>query len=199
MVMKRELYNEIGGFDENCFMYSDDIDLSYMALQNGKSNYYFHETTIIHYKGESTIRDEKYVKRFQEAMNFFYSKHFKKSFIFDIFMKIGVFAFSLIKKNQSKINKREINQYIIFSKEELQLNLTKKTTILNNFFQFKNEVNSNIEIIFDTKSFSFQEIINFMNSNKSKNLTFKNYISNSNYAIGSNNSIDRGEIIVIKN
>ena len=28
MLMKRELYNEIGGFDENCLMYSDDIDLS---------------------------------------------------------------------------------------------------------------------------------------------------------------------------
>ena len=36
MVMQRELYNEIGGFDENCFMYSDDIDLSYMVLQKGK-------------------------------------------------------------------------------------------------------------------------------------------------------------------
>ncbi|WP_395065308.1 glycosyltransferase family 2 protein [Flavobacterium sp.] len=199
MVMKRDLYNEIGGFDENCFMYSDDIDLSYMALQKGKSNYYFHETTVIHYKGESTVRDEKYMKRFQEAMEFFYKKHFKKSVLFSFFMKIGAIIFSLIKKNQSKIIKREINQYIFFSKEELQLNLTKKTTILNNFSQFKNEENSNIEIIFDTKSFSFQEIINFMNFNKSKNLTFKNYISNSNYAIGSNNSIDRGQIIVIKN
>ncbi len=36
MVMKRELYNEIGGFDENCFMYSDDIDLSYMAIKKRK-------------------------------------------------------------------------------------------------------------------------------------------------------------------
>ena len=34
MVMKRELYNVLGGFDENCFMYADDIDLSYRALQN---------------------------------------------------------------------------------------------------------------------------------------------------------------------
>jgi hypothetical protein len=168
-------------------------------LQKGKYNYYFHETTVIHYKGESTIRDGKYMKRFQEAMNFFYSKHFKKSFLFDIFMKIGVFVFSFIKKNQSKMVKREINQYIIFSKEELKLNLTKKTTILNDFSQFKNEENSNIEIIFDTKSFNYKEIIDFMNSNKSKNLTFKNYISNSNYLIGSNNSIDRGEIITLKN
>ena len=199
MVMKRELYNEIGGFDENCFMYSDDIDLSYMALKKGKYNYYFHETSVIHYKGESTIRDEKYMKRFQEAMNFFYSKHFKKSFIFDIFMKMGAFVFSLMKKNQSKEIKRSIDEYIIFSKEELQLNLNKKETILNDFDDFKNNLNLNIEIIFDTKSFSNKDIINFMNCNKSINLTFKNYIPNSNYAIGSNNSIDRGEIIVIKN
>ncbi|GAB3724381.1 glycosyltransferase family 2 protein [Flavobacterium koreense] len=199
MVMKRELYNEIGGFDENCFMYSDDIDLSYMALKKGKTNYYFHETTVIHYKGESTVRDSKYMKRFQEAMNFFYSKHFKKSFVFDIFMKIGVFVFSFIKKNQSKEIKRTIDEYIIFSKDSLQLDLNKKETILNDFSEFKNNVNLNTEIIFDTKSFSYKEIIDFMNSNKSKNLTFKNYISNSNYLIGSNNSIDRGEIITLKN
>lgn len=199
MVMKRELYNEIGGFDENCFMYSDDIDLSYMVLQKGKYNYYFHETAVIHYKGESTVRDEKYMKRFQEAMQFFYKKHFKKSFVFDFFMRIGAMVFSLIKKNQSKEVKREINEYIVFSKNSLKLNLNKKETILNDFSQFKNDLNTAIEIIFDTNSFSFKEIIEFMNCNKSKNLTFKNYISKSNFIIGSNNSIDRGEIITLKN
>jgi GT2 family glycosyltransferase len=199
MVMKCELYNEIGGFDENCFMYSDDIDLSYMVLQKGKYNYYFHETSVIHYKGESTVRDEKYMKRFQEAMQFFYKKHFKKSFVFDFFMRIGAMVFSLIKKNQSKEVKREIDEYIIFSKDLLQLNLNKKEAILNDFSQFKNDLNVAIEIIFDTNSFSFKEIIEFMNCNKSKNLTFKNYISESNFIIGSNNSIDRGEIITLKN
>ena len=199
MVMQRELYKEVGGFDEKCFMYSDDIDLSYMVLQKGKYNYYFHETAVIHYKGESTVRDEKYMKRFQEAMQFFYKKHFKKSFVFDFFMRIGAMVFSLIKKNQSKAAIREIDEYIIFSKNSLQLNLNKKETILNDFSEFKNDLTSNIEIIFDTNSFSFKEIIDFMNCNKSKNLTFKNYISKSNFIIGSNNSIDRGEIITLKN
>ena len=83
MMMKRELYLEVGGFDENCFMYSDDIDLSYLVLKTGKFNYYFHDTSVIHYKGESTVRDETYMKRFQEAMQFFYKKHFKKSWFFD--------------------------------------------------------------------------------------------------------------------
>ena len=199
MVMERGLYNETGGFDENCFMYSDDIDLSYMVLQKGKHNYYFHETTVIHYKGESTVRDEKYMKRFQEAMQFFYKKHFKKSVAFDYLMKIGAFMFSKMKQNQATETKKEIDEYVIFSKEELKLNLPKKQTTLTDFSHFKNDTNSNIEIIFDTNSITYKELISFMNLNKSKNLTFKNYIPNSKYAIGSNNSIDRGEIIHIKN
>ncbi|MBC7524597.1 MAG: glycosyltransferase family 2 protein [Flavobacterium sp.] len=195
MFMKRNLYNDIGGFDEKCFMYSDDIDLSYMALQKGKHNYYFHETSVIHYKGESTFRDEKYMKRFQEAMQFFYKKHFKKSILFNFFMEIGAFLFSFFKRNQTRINSRKIDKFIIFSKNNLNLNLCKDEKVMHNLSDFSNELNLNIEIIFDTKSFTYKEIIDFMISNKSNNITFKNYIPSSNFIIGSNNSIDRGEII----
>ena len=197
MVMKRNLYLEVGGFDENCFMYSDDIDLSYMVLKLGKENYYFHETSVIHYKGESTIRDGLYMKRFREAMQFFYKKHFKKSIVFDLMMKLGAFIFSLIKKNQQKNVKRIIDEYIVFSKSELNLNLKIKSTYYKNFNVFKNDFSSNMELIFDVDSFSFKEIIAFMEQNKASNLTFKNYIKSSNYIIGSNNSNDRGEIIRI--
>ena len=197
MVMKRNLYLEVGGFDENCFMYSDDIDLSYMVLKSGKENYYFHETSVIHYKGESTIRDGLYMKRFREAMQFFYKKHFKKSVVFDLMMKLGAFIFSLIKKNQQKNVKRIIDEYIVFSKSELNLNLKIKSTYYKNFNVFKNDFSSNMELIFDVDSFSFKEIIAFMEQNKASNLTFKNYIKSSNYIIGSNNSNDRGEIIRI--
>ncbi|MCU4188558.1 glycosyltransferase family 2 protein [Flavobacterium sp. HXWNR29] len=197
MVMKRELYIEVGGFDENCFMYSDDIDLSYLVLKTGKSNYYFHETSVIHYKGESTVRDGTYMKRFREAMQFFYKKHFKKSWFFDVMMQVGSFVFSLLKKNQQKNEVRTIDEYIVFSKGNLELNLSKKATYLADFNQFVNQPQKNIEIIFDTTTFSFAEIITFMQLNKSNNLSFKNYISSSNYLIGSNNSNDRGQIILL--
>lgn len=197
MVMKRKLYLEIGGFDENCFMYSDDIDLSYLVLKTGKSNYYFHETSVIHYKGESTVRDGTYMKRFREAMQFFYKKHFKKSWVFDVMMQVGSFVFSLLKKNQQKNEVRTIDEYIVFSRENLELNLPQKTTYLSDFNQFVNLPQKNIEIIFDTTTFSFAEIITFMQLNMSKNLSFKNYISSSNYLIGSNNSNDRGQIILL--
>ena len=195
MIVKRDLYNKIGGFDQNCFMYSDDIDLSYMVLKSGKENYYFHETSVIHYKGESTVRDGLYMKRFREAMQFFYKKHFKKSIVFDLMMQFGAFAFSVIKKNQQKNEKVEIDEYIVFSKNNFSLNLNKKTTYLTDFDKFKNDLSKNFELIFDTNSFSFKEIIAFMELNKAKNITYKNYIKSSNYCIGSNNSNDRGEVI----
>ncbi len=197
MMMKRELYLKVGGFDENCFMYSDDIDLSYLVLKTGKSNYYFHETSAIHYKGESTVRDGTYMKRFREAMQFFYKKHFKKSWFFDVMMLFGTFVFSFFKKIQQKNKPRIIDEYVVFSKAALDLKLLKKVTYLTDLNQFKNQRQKNIEIIFDISAFSFTEIITFMENNRNHNLSFKNYISSSNYLIGSNNSNDRGQIILL--
>lgn len=196
MMMKRDLYIKVGGFDENCFMYSDDIDLSYMIQKLGKDNFYFHETSVIHYKGESTVRDEKYLERFRDAMQFFYKKHFKKSFFFDNFIQIGSFLFAIFKQKQARKLNNEIDKFIVFSKNKIQLNLNRPIEYLTDFEQFKVNNNSNIEIVFDTSSFSFAEIIYFMEKHKSKNITFKNYISQSNYLIGSNNSTDRGEVLI---
>src|SRR5690554_574311 len=84
MLMKRSLYNNLGGFDERWFMYADDIDLSYRVLKLQLNNYYLPQVTTIHFKGESTLKDEKYMNRFKEAMQFFYQKHFKKSWWFNV-------------------------------------------------------------------------------------------------------------------
>ena len=196
MFMKRELYNEIGGFDENCFMYSDDIDLSYMAIKKGKTNYYFHETIVIHYKGESTIRDSKYIKRFQEAMNFFYKKHFSKSVIFDIFMKIGAFIFSNIKKNQQKNKTFIVDEFILFSKNNSISSTFQTSKRYSKLEDFKINPTINYEITFDTSSFQFVEIIKYMEDNNTSNCTFKNYFPSSNFKIGSNNANDIGQIII---
>ncbi len=210
MVMKRELYLEVGGFDEKCFMYSDDIDLSYMVLQKGKSNYYFPETTVIHYKGESTIKDETYMKRFQEAMNFFYKKHFKVSIFFAAFMKIGIVFFSFIKMFQGKQKALQLPEnYILISdneilKEKLELQLKTKVFLQKNtaekinYSQFSIK-KSSFEIIFDNNYIDFKEIIKKMQLNKNKKNTFKILPQTTDFLIGSNSSNDRGEVISIPN
>ncbi|SFA71853.1 Glycosyltransferase, GT2 family [Flavobacterium swingsii] len=208
MVMKRELYLEIGGFDENCFMYSDDIDLSYMVLQKGKSNYYFHETTVIHYKGESTIKDKTYMKRFQEAMNFFYKKHFKVSVFFSLFMKIGIVFFSFIKMFQGQQKARLLPEsYVLISdnellKEKLQTELKKEVflvekEVLNINYSQNLSKKSTFEFIFDNNFINFKDIIQIMQSNKGKNITYKTLPQTADFLIGSNSSNDRGEVILI--
>lgn len=209
MVMKRNLYLELGGFDENCFMYSDDIDLSYRTMQKGKSNYYFHETTVIHYKGESTIKDETYMRRFQEAMNFFYKKHFRVSLLFSLFMKLGIVFFSFVKMFQGRPKIRIApKSFLLYSSNEklakkIAFVLQKKVIFqglkaekLVNSSSFRSA--SGTEIILDNEFISFKECITIFESLKNRGFTFKIVPKNSNFLIGSNNNNERGEIIKIE-
>ncbi len=79
MLLRRETLDKVGLLDEDYFMYGEDIDLSYRITQGGYQNYYFPETTIIHYKGESTKKGSiNYVKVFYNAMIIFAKKHFSE-------------------------------------------------------------------------------------------------------------------------
>ena len=99
MMMKKETNDKVGGFDEEFFMYGEDLDLCYRIQQAGFKVFYVHTTKIIHYKGESTKRsrlDE--TKMFYDAMHLFVKKHFSSSFLVEAILRsaIGlrkVFAF----------------------------------------------------------------------------------------------------------
>jgi GT2 family glycosyltransferase len=77
MLMRKTALDKVGFLDEAFFMYGEDIDLSYRITQGGFKNYYFPETSIIHYKGESTKKSSvNYVLVFYKAMVIFAKKHF---------------------------------------------------------------------------------------------------------------------------
>jgi len=83
MWIRKSVLDKIGGFDEQFFMYGEDIDLSYRIIKEGHKIVYFPETTIIHYKGESTKKGSlNYVKHFYQAMLIFANKHFKNGYPF---------------------------------------------------------------------------------------------------------------------
>ncbi len=77
LLVKRETYNQIGGLDESYFMYGEDIDICYTLLNHGLTNYYYGKASLLHYKGESTIRDRQYLERFYGAMQIFLDKYYK--------------------------------------------------------------------------------------------------------------------------
>lgn len=80
MLMRKSALDKVGLLDETFFMYGEDIDLSYRITQGGYKNYYYPETKIIHYKGESTKKSSvNYVLVFYKAMVIFARKHFSQS------------------------------------------------------------------------------------------------------------------------
>jgi GT2 family glycosyltransferase len=77
MMMPKNITDSVGGFDEDFFMYGEDIDLSYRIQKAGYKNFFFAETTIIHFKGGSTKKGSlNYVKLFYKAMSVFVKKHY---------------------------------------------------------------------------------------------------------------------------
>jgi len=74
-LVSKTLFELTGGFDERFFMYAEDIDLSYRIRQQHYNNYYLPSPAIIHFKGESTEKNEQYVSRFYKAMEQFVEKH----------------------------------------------------------------------------------------------------------------------------
>jgi GT2 family glycosyltransferase len=89
MFLRREAFLKTGLLDEEFFMHGEDIDYSYRVLQQGYCNYYFPGTNILHYKGESTKKEDLNVFiALHKAMIIFVNKHLSdgkfKNYIFPI-------------------------------------------------------------------------------------------------------------------
>jgi GT2 family glycosyltransferase len=95
MLMRKSALDKVGLLDETFFMYGEDIDLSYRITQGGFKNYYFADTSIIHYKGESTKKQStNYVKVFYKAMIIFAEKHYSgnNKKLFKFFINTAIYA-----------------------------------------------------------------------------------------------------------
>ncbi len=90
LLCKKEIYEKLGGLDEKYFMYGEDIDLCYTFLKDGQKNYYYGKATLLHHKGESTVKDIKYLKNFYGAMKIFVDKYYQKKPIQRLIITIGL-------------------------------------------------------------------------------------------------------------
>lgn len=193
MLLKREVYNKVGGFDEDYFMYGEDIDLSYKVLKAGYTNHYFGKTSVLHFKGESTLKDNVYAKRFFDAMDIFYRKHFKKSSIFSALIGLGIKLGPLL-KGKAKEDIPLIENYVFVSSlSSGQLEIAFNHKIANS--SSVNSYKENTEYILDNNHLSFRSIIEILSSRpKNSSATFKILPKSSNFILGSNSSKSRGEV-----
>ncbi len=99
MFWRTKLLKELGGFDERFFMYGEDIDLCYRVQDTEYHIDYVPETSIIHYKGESSKKgDLRYIRVFNKALYQFFDKHHSSrySFFFKIFIYSAIWLRALI-------------------------------------------------------------------------------------------------------
>jgi len=91
MMVRREAYEQVGGLDEDFFMYGEDLDWCYRIQRAGWKNYYVHTTQIIHYKGESTKRSNlNEIRTFYQAMHLFVQKHLSSSLMLAFLIRCAI-------------------------------------------------------------------------------------------------------------
>ena len=99
MLLRKKVVDETGAFDETFFMYGEDVDLSYRVQKAGWKNYYFADSTIIHFKGESTKKGSlNYVRMFYQAMSLFVKKHYGggRAVFFNVFIQVAIFLRAML-------------------------------------------------------------------------------------------------------
>jgi len=209
MMIPKKILNITGGFDEDFFMYAEDIDLSYRIQKAGFKNYYFAESTMIHFKGESTKKGSlNYVVIFYKAMSIFVKKHYgKRGRLFSFFIHVAIIirasisAISRLLKPRSKTFRRmtKVDKYtVVIGDNQQEFNEAKRileesgrknifpyriessTTSLPNHFELKPIK----EIVFCEGKLPFKKIIEMIQLTDGK-INIQLYSSGSHALIGS--------------
>ncbi len=202
MMIKKTVLDITGGFDEQFFMYAEDIDLSFRIRQAGFQNYFLSNTTIIHFKGESTKKDFNHIKIFYEAMDLFMNKHFKKNMSSAqmLLLHLGVRMHrtlshlrSLIKKSTGKskhLGKVFINGDLkekeFWNRRLAELNIQTSDC----------ETDAQQIIYCESAHRSWKSIMTEISNNK-KRYSYKFYGSGTHAAVGSYSNQSRGEVFEI--
>lgn len=77
LLTRRDLFEQLNGFDEGFYMYCEDVDLCYRAWQAGAQVIYYPDAPIIHAIGHSTDQAaNKMIRVFHTSMYRFYRKHY---------------------------------------------------------------------------------------------------------------------------
>lgn len=89
MMVRKNILDQLQGFDTDFFMYGEDVDLSVRIQQLGHAIFYLGEVAIIHYKGQSSRnRTQKQNRLFYTAMRLFVNKHYKAGWLLGPFIFI---------------------------------------------------------------------------------------------------------------
>jgi GT2 family glycosyltransferase len=76
MFIKKEIFEAVGGFDENFFMYFEDMDFCKRVRQIGGEVFYFSNISLRHIEGGSSENKIKQKKYYYASQDYYFRKHF---------------------------------------------------------------------------------------------------------------------------
>jgi GT2 family glycosyltransferase len=205
LMARRNLLLLLNGFDEDFFMYGEDIDLSFRMQQSGYKNFYLGTNTIIHFKGESTQKQKpEYVKNFYDAMQIFVRKHYKKqsAVLLNISIAFSRLIASVKHSSSSALKEKEDINFLLAGDDESIASAEKIFSKYNYSFQKINSLNQlnkaasfqkKTAVVFCTGRLPYTETISFIQKNKNKYVYFW-HKQNSQSVTGSSYSNTAGEI-----
>ncbi|MEO6315110.1 MAG: glycosyltransferase family 2 protein [Chitinophagaceae bacterium] len=214
MMVKKDVLEKTEGFDERFFMYGEDIDLSYRIKQAGYKNYYLAESSIIHFKGESTRKDIAYTKLFYKAMRLFVEKHYEKeSRLFSVMVQMAIamrgvvsFAGQVFRRRQPTQDADKLVQTIVagaHAETKKALEVLASQPIKRNIITVTGvreieavmQVQKTSEIIFCAGAISYKEIIQCIAA-MNGNIDYKFFAAGSYSMVGSISKNNSGETVV---
>jgi GT2 family glycosyltransferase len=201
MLIRKEALDKSGGFDERFFMYAEDIDLSYRIQQSGYANCYFAEVSIIHFKGESTKKNIRYVRLFYKAMIQFVQKHYpgRKGNVYVRFLKMaigfrGLFAIGSLPLSRKKLKPQLQDSNFFLEGDECSIQEVKLLLPNSNRLDSTQVAGNEDKVILcEGEQFSFKHIIKRMSASPGRH--YKIHSLNSSSIVGSNNSRQIGDVI----
>ena len=207
MFLRKRLYEQLAGFDENFFMYGEDIDISHRSLKLGLVNFYLSEAKVIHFKGESTPKNKAYETRFFNAMSYYYNKNFSHNWLLNSVFLLGSYVFSKFKRIMSSMRDEtkpaHVNYWILLSAnpalyKSVQANIFPSMKQCQSLLEvLQVETNGLTGIVFDMRSIQWNEVISFMQLHQTRYI-YKFISSDNKRIIGSSDVLSRGSGAIIK-
>ena len=198
MIFQNSTFKKVDGFNEEYFMYGEDIEVCFQVKQIGNKNFYSSDSTIIHFKGESTINDIHYLRNFYGAMSIYFKNVFSTNrFLLALiifFSKLLILIKSFSTERQRSDFKSKKN-FLLGNKSVNKLNnLFGDITMVRKIDDSMNDCN----IIFDSNYMTYKQIINYVNNTRGrKKINFCFLSHDYSYIIMAGGMKQKGNIIFL--
>lgn len=112
MFLKKSVFDEVGGFDENIFLYEEELELQYRLQQKGYTQFVINEKSIIHLEGQSS---ESWFKRRNSFISLCYVNKKHLPYWVYLISRIRMVLYALIFFKNPKTSWKEKLDYLKLS------------------------------------------------------------------------------------